>query len=121
MTVQYKKLWDSMNELEMVTSKVCSAREILDSAINALENHKLDKAEALMYATSEFLQYFVRLGVRPTMDFTFLCKAFGALSERTLETMNDTLAHYALAAAAAQRATQIQPEHVLQAAEETRA
>jgi len=45
---------------------------------------------------SEFLQYFVRLGVRPTMDFTFLCKAFCALSERTLETMNDTLAHYAL-------------------------
>ena len=45
---------------------------------------------------SEFLQYFVRLGVRPTMDFTFLCKAFGALSERTLEKMNQTLACYAL-------------------------
>lgn len=32
----------------------------------------------------------------------------------------DTLAHHALAAAAAQRANQILPEHVLQAAEETR-
>lgn len=32
----------------------------------------------------------------------------------------DTLAHHALAAAAVQRATQILPEHVLQAAEETR-
>ncbi len=33
----------------------------------------------------------------------------------------DTLAHHALAAAATQRATQIDPEHVLQATEETRA
>lgn len=32
----------------------------------------------------------------------------------------DTLAHYALAAAATKRATQIDPEHVIQAAEETR-
>lgn len=32
----------------------------------------------------------------------------------------DTLAHYALAAAATHRATQIEPEHVLQATEETR-
>ena len=46
--------------------------------------------------TSEFLQYFVRLGVRPTMDFTFLCKAFCVLSERTLEKMNHIVAQYAL-------------------------
>jgi len=45
---------------------------------------------------SEFLQYFVRLGVRPTMDFTFLCKAFCTLSERTFEKMNQVLARYAL-------------------------
>jgi general secretion pathway protein A len=32
----------------------------------------------------------------------------------------DTLAHYALAAGATHRATQIDPEHVLKAAEETR-
>ncbi len=46
--------------------------------------------------TSEFLQYFVRLGVRPTMDFTFLNKAFGVLSARTLESMNQIVAQYAL-------------------------
>jgi hypothetical protein len=60
MTVEYKKVWDSMNSLEMTATKISSAREILDSAINALENHKLDKAEALMYATSEFLEYFLQ-------------------------------------------------------------
>ena len=46
--------------------------------------------------TSEFLQYFVRLGVRPTMDFTFLNKAYGTLSETTLQKMNGILSHYAL-------------------------
>jgi IS5 family transposase len=45
---------------------------------------------------SEFLQTFVRLGVRPTMDFTFLNKAFGVLSDRTLEAMNRIVARYAL-------------------------
>jgi len=60
MTVEYKKIWNSLNDLEMVTTKVCSAREILECAINALENHKLDKAEALMYAANEFLEYYLQ-------------------------------------------------------------
>lgn len=49
-----------MNSLESVTSKVCSAREILDSAIDALENHKLEKAETLLYAVDEYLQYYLQ-------------------------------------------------------------
>lgn len=43
---------------------------------------------------SEFLQHFVRLGTRPTMDYTFLCKAHSALSEQTWEQMNGALAEY---------------------------
>lgn len=49
-----------MNSLEMTATKISSAREILETAITALENHKLDKAEALMYATSEFLEYYLK-------------------------------------------------------------
>jgi hypothetical protein len=60
MTLNYQKVWESMNELEMVTSKVCSAREILDSAIDALESGNREKAETLMYATDEFLQYYLK-------------------------------------------------------------
>jgi len=45
---------------------------------------------------SEFLQYFVRLGVKPTMDFTFLNKASCALSAQTLEAMNEALSQYAV-------------------------
>lgn len=46
--------------------------------------------------TSEFLQYFVRLGVKATMDFTFLNKASCALSAKTLEAMNQALSQYAV-------------------------
>lgn len=49
-----------MNDLEMVTSKVCSAREILDCAAEALENHRYAKVEALIYAADEFLQYYLQ-------------------------------------------------------------
>jgi len=48
-----------MNSLEMVTTKICSAREILDSAIDKLEAHQYDKAETLLYAVDEFLQYYL--------------------------------------------------------------
>jgi len=59
MTLDYARVWEKMNSLEEVTSKIVSAREILDSAIDALENHKKDKAETLMYAVDEYLQYYL--------------------------------------------------------------
>ena len=49
-----------MNDLEMVTAKISSAREILDSAIDKLEEHQYDKAETLLYAADEFLQYYLQ-------------------------------------------------------------
>ena len=60
MTLDYQKVWDTMNELEMVTSKICSAREILDSAIDKLEENQYDKAGTLLYAADEFLQYYLQ-------------------------------------------------------------
>ncbi len=48
-----------MNELETVTSKICSAREILDCAIDAHQEHKHEKVEHLLYAVDEFLQYYL--------------------------------------------------------------
>ena len=60
MTLDYTHTWEVMNELESVTSRICSAREILESALIALENHKYDKAEVLMYATDEYLQYYLK-------------------------------------------------------------
>ena len=59
MTLDYQKTWKVLNELESTASKICSAREILDSAIDALENRKKGKAETLMYAVDEYLQYYL--------------------------------------------------------------
>ena len=56
----YQKVWDTMNDLEMVTAKIVSAREILDSAIDKLEEHQYDKAGTLLYAADEFLQYYLQ-------------------------------------------------------------
>ena len=43
----------------MVTSKICSARAILDSAIISLESGNREKTETLMYAVDEYLQYYL--------------------------------------------------------------
>ena len=45
--------------------------------------------------TSDVLQQFVRLGWKPMMDFTFLSKAFCALTEPTWEIINQKLSRYA--------------------------
>ena len=50
----------------------------------------------ILIENSEFLHHFVRLGVKPTMDFTFLSKALGVLAPATLAGMNQMLADYAL-------------------------
>jgi bifunctional DNA-binding transcriptional regulator/antitoxin component of YhaV-PrlF toxin-antitoxin module len=59
MTQDYQKTWEAMNSLESVTSKICSAREILDSAIESLESGNRQKTETLLYAVDEFLQYYL--------------------------------------------------------------
>jgi hypothetical protein len=60
MNIDYQKTWEAMNSIESVTSKICSAREILDSAIDALESGNREKTETLMYAADEFLQYYLK-------------------------------------------------------------
>lgn len=48
-----------MNDLEMVTSKIVSAREIIDSAIDKIQEHQYDKAETMIVAAYEFLEYYL--------------------------------------------------------------
>ena len=48
-----------MNAVEEVTSKICSAREILDCAMEAHEQHKYDKVNHLLHAVDEFLVYYL--------------------------------------------------------------
>lgn len=53
------KVWEVMNDLEMVTSKICSVREIIDAAIDRIQEHQYDKAETMMSAAYEFLEYYL--------------------------------------------------------------
>jgi len=53
------KLWEVMNDLEMVTSKIVSAREIIDTAAEAIQRNEYDKAETLAMAAYEFLGYYL--------------------------------------------------------------
>ena len=59
MPLNYHRVWSTLNDLEMVTTKVSSAREILDCAVDRLQEHQYDKAETLLYAADEFLQYYL--------------------------------------------------------------
>ena len=59
MTLNYNRVWNTLNELESVSSKICSARAILDSAIISLESGNREKTETLMYAVDEYLQYYL--------------------------------------------------------------
>lgn len=45
--------------------------------------------------TSDFLRNFVGLGFKPMMDFTFLSKAYSALSPQTWQSLNRVLSEYA--------------------------
>lgn len=60
MTVEYQKVWRTMNDLELVTSKICSAREIIDAAIDRIQENQYDKAEVMMSAAYEYLEYYLK-------------------------------------------------------------
>ena len=59
MVVNYQKVWSTMNDLEMITSKIVSAREIIDTAAEAIQNHDYNRAETLAMAAYEFLGYYL--------------------------------------------------------------
>jgi len=71
--------------------------ENLFRAIVVMQREGLDYREvSIRIAESETLQRFCRLLKKPTIDFTLLNKAFGALRPETWETINHLLALEAL-------------------------
>jgi len=53
------KVWEVMNDLETVTSKIVSAREIIDTVADAIQKNDYDRAETLAMAAYEFLGYYL--------------------------------------------------------------
>jgi transposase, IS5 family len=54
------------------------------------------RATVIRIEDSEFLRHFVRLGLKSMMDYSFLNKAAGAISEATWEAINRGLGVYAV-------------------------
>ena len=59
MSLDYQKVWSSMNELETTICKAVSVREVIDAAMVAMEHRDYEKAENLMNAAYDFIGYFV--------------------------------------------------------------
>jgi len=75
-----------------------TSEQLLRALLVLFLEGKTYRNTVILIDNSEFLQYFVRLGVKPTMDFTFLNRAFTALQAPTLLVMNTVLANYAITA-----------------------
>jgi transposase, IS5 family len=74
---------------------VYSSEQILRALVVMFVEDEDYRGAVVRIANSEFLQHFVRLGIKPVMDFTFLCKAFGVIAEGTWKKINGALSHYA--------------------------
>ncbi len=72
-----------------------SSEQILRSLIVMFVEQDSYRQVVIRIENSEFLRNFVGLGIQSMMDYSFLNKAFGFLSETTWETMNRVLAQYA--------------------------
>ena len=75
-----------------------TSEQLLRALLVLFLEGKTYRNTVILIDNSEFLQYFVRLGARSTMDFSFLNRAFTALQDPTLFMMNAVLADYAITA-----------------------
>jgi len=73
-----------------------TSEQLLRALIVMFIEGKSYRNTIVLIDNSEFLQHFVRLGVKSTMDFTFLNRAYSALGATTIDTMNAILTGYAI-------------------------
>ena len=72
-----------------------TSEQILRSLIVMFVEQDSYRKVVIHIENSEFLRNFVGLGIKPMMDYSFLNKTFGILSDRTWKIMNKVLAQYA--------------------------
>ena len=72
-----------------------TSEQILRSLIVMFVEQDSYRKVVIHIENSEFLRDFVGLGIKPMMDYSFLNKAYGILSDRTWKIMNRILARYA--------------------------
>jgi len=59
MTINYEKVWEVMNDLEVSFNKITYIKEILESSIECIDNAQYDRAEALTSASKTLVEWFI--------------------------------------------------------------
>jgi len=72
-----------------------SSEQILRALVVMFVEQDSYREAVIRIENSEFLRYFVRLGLKATMDYSFLSKAYGVISEGTWQAINRVLSEYA--------------------------
>src|SRR5208337_2399521 len=72
-----------------------TSEQLLRSIIVMFIEAKGYRDTVILVENSEFLRRFIKLGNKAMMDYTFLCKAYTALSEETWKAINEALSKYA--------------------------
>lgn len=72
-----------------------TSEQILRSIVVMFMEEQSYRDTVILVENSEFLRNFIKLGNKVMMDFTFLCKAFTAVSEETWKAINGSLSRYA--------------------------
>lgn len=55
----YKNVWDSMNDLEMMTPKLGYLKEMIDTALEYMDSRDNKRAEAILTVCSDFVKYYL--------------------------------------------------------------
>ena len=72
-----------------------TSEQILRSIVVMFTEMMSYRDTVILIENSDFLRNFIRLGNKIMMDFTFLCKAYTALTEETWKAINEALSGYA--------------------------
>ena len=72
-----------------------TSEQILRSIIVMFTEMMSYRDTVILIENSDFMRNFIKLGNKVMMDFTFLCKAYTALSEETWKAINEVLIGYA--------------------------
>lgn len=94
LNVAHKDFSDGLSESEG-GRKGYTSEQILRALIVMFIEGDSYRDVVVRIENSEFFQRFVKLGIMPMMDYSFLCKAYGVLTEETWKAMNEALSAYA--------------------------
>ncbi len=91
---------EDIRKLSESSGKGRKATYTTENILRALIVHNMEETDwrgtVIRISESMFLRGFIRLGNRPVMDYSFLCKCFKAINPESWKKLNEELGQYAL-------------------------